>query len=260
MVGHRDRRYKGLKNTHRNQYLGPLISHEMNRCITCYRCERLLHRLRRGHRSLRSGIPRSCLLWSPSGRVCWRANFPAIWWKSAPPVCLPISPCSNTTAANGICSRRHRFALAVQWAAISSPGDATANSSGYTTATTMRLMAIFSVTGDALAAAYVNSPLKTRLCWPAQCLTGVFSDPSAGGPDRHSSPSGLKVKRSRLLVRPGPPSKLIISSASWVGKENFAAGFGDREGQVMTSNCRHSQNHQCSLPVDKTDGSRRCRY
>ena len=38
MVGHRDRRYRGLKNTHRNQYLGPLISHEMNRCITCYRC------------------------------------------------------------------------------------------------------------------------------------------------------------------------------------------------------------------------------
>ena len=40
MVGHRDRRYKGKKNTYRNQYLGPLIHHEMNRCITCYRCER----------------------------------------------------------------------------------------------------------------------------------------------------------------------------------------------------------------------------
>ena len=40
MVGHRDRRYTGKKNTHRNQYLGPLIHHEMNRCIACYRCER----------------------------------------------------------------------------------------------------------------------------------------------------------------------------------------------------------------------------
>ena len=40
MVGHRDRRYTGKKNTHRNQYLGPLINHEMNRCITCYRCVR----------------------------------------------------------------------------------------------------------------------------------------------------------------------------------------------------------------------------
>ncbi len=40
MVGHRDRHYRGRKNTHRNQNLGPLIHHEMNRCITCYRCTR----------------------------------------------------------------------------------------------------------------------------------------------------------------------------------------------------------------------------
>ena len=40
MSGHRERRYGGLKNTHVNQYLGPLINHEMNRCIACYRCVR----------------------------------------------------------------------------------------------------------------------------------------------------------------------------------------------------------------------------
>ncbi len=40
MVGHRSRRYRGKKTTHNNQYLGPLINHEMNRCITCYRCTR----------------------------------------------------------------------------------------------------------------------------------------------------------------------------------------------------------------------------
>ena len=40
MVGHRNRSYRGKKNTHRNQNLGPLINHEMNRCISCYRCTR----------------------------------------------------------------------------------------------------------------------------------------------------------------------------------------------------------------------------
>jgi len=40
MTGHIDRRYSGLKRTHKNQYLGPLINHEMNRCIACYRCVR----------------------------------------------------------------------------------------------------------------------------------------------------------------------------------------------------------------------------
>jgi NADH-quinone oxidoreductase subunit G len=38
--GHGRRRYEGLKRTHRNQDLGPLVQHEMNRCIQCYRCSR----------------------------------------------------------------------------------------------------------------------------------------------------------------------------------------------------------------------------
>jgi len=40
MSGHNYRRYDGKKKTHNNQYLGPFIGHEMNRCITCYRCAR----------------------------------------------------------------------------------------------------------------------------------------------------------------------------------------------------------------------------
>lgn len=40
MSGHNYRRYDKQKVTHRNQYLGPFINHEMNRCIACYRCVR----------------------------------------------------------------------------------------------------------------------------------------------------------------------------------------------------------------------------
>lgn len=40
MAGHSKRRYRFQKRTHRNQYLGPFINHEMNRCIQCYRCVR----------------------------------------------------------------------------------------------------------------------------------------------------------------------------------------------------------------------------
>ncbi|URJ27678.1 NADH-quinone oxidoreductase subunit NuoG [Candidatus Blochmanniella camponoti] len=40
MVGQTYRRYRFNKRTHYNQYLGPFIGHEMNRCITCYRCIR----------------------------------------------------------------------------------------------------------------------------------------------------------------------------------------------------------------------------
>jgi NADH-quinone oxidoreductase subunit G len=40
MTGHDYREFRFKKRTHRNQYLGPLINHEMNRCIACYRCVR----------------------------------------------------------------------------------------------------------------------------------------------------------------------------------------------------------------------------
>ena len=40
MTGHSFRRYRFTKRTHQNQDLGPFISHEMNRCIACYRCVR----------------------------------------------------------------------------------------------------------------------------------------------------------------------------------------------------------------------------
>ncbi|WP_024871431.1 NADH-quinone oxidoreductase subunit NuoG [Tolumonas lignilytica] len=40
MTGHNTRKYRFTKRTHENQDLGPFISHEMNRCIACYRCVR----------------------------------------------------------------------------------------------------------------------------------------------------------------------------------------------------------------------------
>ncbi|MBL4819317.1 MAG: NADH-quinone oxidoreductase subunit NuoG [Deltaproteobacteria bacterium] len=40
MTGHNKRRYRFKKRTFKNQNLGPNIHHEMNRCITCYRCVR----------------------------------------------------------------------------------------------------------------------------------------------------------------------------------------------------------------------------
>lgn len=40
MTGHNYRRFNFNKTTFENQYLGPFINHEMNRCIQCYRCVR----------------------------------------------------------------------------------------------------------------------------------------------------------------------------------------------------------------------------
>lgn len=40
MSGHAYRHYRGSKRTYQNQDLGPFVTHEMNRCIQCFRCVR----------------------------------------------------------------------------------------------------------------------------------------------------------------------------------------------------------------------------
>jgi NADH-quinone oxidoreductase subunit G len=49
MTGHRSRTYSFGKRTFRNQYLGPLVNHEMNRCIQCHRCVRFYREYAGGH-------------------------------------------------------------------------------------------------------------------------------------------------------------------------------------------------------------------
>jgi NADH-quinone oxidoreductase subunit G len=49
MTGHRSRVYSFGKRTFRNQYLGPLVNHEMNRCIQCQRCVRFYREYAGGH-------------------------------------------------------------------------------------------------------------------------------------------------------------------------------------------------------------------
>jgi NADH-quinone oxidoreductase subunit G len=48
MTGHTYRRYRFRKRTHVNQDLGPFLTHEMNRCIACYRCTRFYNDYARG--------------------------------------------------------------------------------------------------------------------------------------------------------------------------------------------------------------------
>jgi NADH-quinone oxidoreductase subunit G len=48
MCGHLYRRFRYDKRTFRNQYLGPFVTHEMNRCIQCYRCVRFYRDLAGG--------------------------------------------------------------------------------------------------------------------------------------------------------------------------------------------------------------------
>lgn len=121
MSGHTFRRYGGLKRTHRNQYLGPFINHEMNRCIACYRCVRFYQdyagdrdlSVQGAHNHVYFGRERDGVLESPfSGNlaeVCptgvftdrtYSRRYARKWdLQSAPSVCTHCAVGCNTTPA-----------------------------------------------------------------------------------------------------------------------------------------------------------------
>ena len=118
MTGHSFRRYRFTKRTHRNRDLGPFISHEMNRCIACYRCVRYYKDYADGkdpaftaHMTTSTSAARK--------RVRWRANSPATSWKFARPAFLPTKPTPNATTVNGTCSSRRASASSAASAATS---------------------------------------------------------------------------------------------------------------------------------------------
>ena len=92
MAGHNYRRYEFDKRTFRNQNLGPLVNHEMNRCIQCYRCVRYYRDYAGGTRFERLRVAEHRSSSAAAKMACWRMNSAATWWKSVPPVCSPTKP------------------------------------------------------------------------------------------------------------------------------------------------------------------------
>ena len=118
--GHGLRRYPGKKRTYRDQYLGELVQHEMNRCIHCFRCRRFyqefagyrdLGALQIGNRTyfgrfrdgpLESPFSGNLIDICPTGVYTDRlARFKGRRWdfERAPSVCLHCSLGCNTTGS-----------------------------------------------------------------------------------------------------------------------------------------------------------------
>ena len=89
MTGHDYRRYNFKKRTYRNQYLGPFIHHEMNRCIQCYRCVRYYHDYAGGDDLNVFGAHNHVYFGRAEDGVC-KAHLVAILLKFVQPECLLI--------------------------------------------------------------------------------------------------------------------------------------------------------------------------
>jgi NADH-quinone oxidoreductase subunit G len=118
MTGHVSRRYRFAKRTHRSQDLGPLVNHEMNRCIQCYRCVRFYRDLaggrdlevfgsrdqvyfgRRRDGALASGLAGNLVEICPTGVFTdktFKRHFVRSWdLATAPSVCVHCGVGCNT--------------------------------------------------------------------------------------------------------------------------------------------------------------------
>jgi len=137
MTGHDYRRYRFEKRTFHNQNLGPLVNHEMNRCIQCYRCVRY-YREYAGGRDFDAFALRNIVFFGREQDGTLENEFSGTWWKSARPGSLPIRRAASITRASGTCSTGRRSARIAAPAAISRRRNGTARCAILRTVTTMK--------------------------------------------------------------------------------------------------------------------------
>jgi len=237
MVGHRDRRYRGLKNTHRNQYLGPLISHEMNRCITCYRCERFYTDYAGGtdlsaqasHDHVYFGRHQDGVLESEfSGNlveVCPTGVF------TDKPLLKQYSRKWDLQSAPSICT-----GCAVGCNIL--PGERYGKLKRIHNRYNDEVNGYFLCDRGRFGSGYINS--NERLNYAGvRDFNGEFSA-IKGGEAIEIAARWMKTqegaKNTQKIVGIGSPRASLEANyllRELVGKEHFAAGFGDRESQVI---------------------------
>ena len=126
MTGHVYRRYAYDKRTFDNQDLGPFVTHEMNRCIQCYRCLRFYADYAGGHDFGAFGL-RNDVYFGRRATARWRASSAATSSRSARSASSTTRRSPPTTRASGTCRPRPPCARTAAAAATPSPASATAS-------------------------------------------------------------------------------------------------------------------------------------
>ena len=138
MTGHAYRRYRFKKRTFRNQYLGPFITHEMNRCIACYRCVRF-YREYAGGRDFDVFAAHNHVYFGRHEDGVLENEFSGNLAEVCPTGVFDDKPFAELYDAQmGFARRRHRSACIARSAATQRPTNAMAKRGVSSTVTTAR--------------------------------------------------------------------------------------------------------------------------
>jgi NADH-quinone oxidoreductase subunit G len=243
MSGHNYRRYRFNKRTYRNQYLGPFINHEMNRCIQCYRCVRFYRDYAGGddlnvfaaHNHVYFGRHEDGVLENEfSGNlveVCptgvftdktLKQHYTRKWdFSNAPSICPHCSLGCNIIAGERYGSLRRvlsRYNGAVN---------------GY-----------FLCDRGRFGYEFVNSPKRV--------IKPSFKDSSdAVGKKEALDKCAELIKKGKRLIGIGSPRASLESNfvlKKWVGEDNFYLGVSDSENMLVTESLNILRNSNVRTP------------
>jgi NADH-quinone oxidoreductase subunit G len=254
MTGHVYRKSRFRKRTYPNQYLGPFLSHEMNRCIQCYRCVRFYRDYAGGrdldvfavHDAVYFGRHKDGVLANPFCgnlvEICptgvftdktFRKHYTRKWdLQTAPSVCVHCGVGCNTIPGERYGKLRRircRYNGEVNRYFLCDRG---------------RFGYGFVNSGKRIRQPFIKSPSPTP---PARGGETVTPSPLAGegwgegvqAVSREAAVNHIKeiLSRSKGIIGIGSPRASLESNfalRTLVGPENFYSGMSDRHSDLVS--------------------------
>lgn len=232
MTGHTTRQYRGTKRTFENQYLGPFINHEMNRCITCYRCVRF-------YRDYAGGDDLAAF--GSRDRMYFGRAEPGVLENEFSGNLVEVCP-------TGVFTDKPFSAMySRKWDLQSAPSICTGCSMGCNTFASERYGTLkrihnryhpdinkyFLCDRGRFGMSYVNSTSRIRQTGE-RTAPGVFRAVST---DDAIAQAAKMIETGRTIGIGSPRASLEDNWAlkKLVGEDNFCAGFSDAESRMMSS-------------------------
>ena len=235
MTGHTSRRYAGPKRTFRNQYLGPFIGHEMNRCITCYRCVRYYQDYA-GGRDLQAFGSRSRMFFGRESDGVLESEFAGNLVEVCPTGVFTDKPFSATYTRKWDLQSAPSVCPGCAVGCNTLPGERYGSLKRVHNRYHPDVNGYFLCDRGRFGGHFVNSPARLRQAG-VKAEDGVFEGLDAAAATERAAAA---LSRGRALGIGSPRASLESNFAlkALVGDENFSTGVADDEAaldQLMLS-------------------------
>ncbi|MDG2392279.1 MAG: NADH-quinone oxidoreductase subunit NuoG [Thalassotalea sp.] len=251
MTGHSVREYKGDKRTFENQDLGPYIGHEMNRCITCYRCVRYykdyaggtdfgvygsrnkVYFGRQQDGVLESEFSGNLVEVCPTGVFTdkpFSAHYSRKWdLQSAPSICQGCSVGCNISVGERYGSVRrivNRYNDSIN---------------GY-----------FLCDRGRFGFGYVNNADRLTACKGVNVQNDNQQNTNVSNKDIHISLAKYKAEKFVAIGSPRASLETNTALKQLLGKESFCAGLTEKQMQMLLLNQQLVTQHSC-VDIDEIE-------